>query len=178
MSEPESSTEHVRRHRVRKGYRSNRFVSSLAHVWHQWWVEILVVILIGVAIFLLFERMNIRQTLFTGLRRSVAWVSGLISAAVAGVAGLIRRTTVSDLIGYLLLVLVAALVVWRVRWRIMTSPRLTEMRCPQCGSELHRVHRRTRDRIVGLLVPVRRYGCRNASCGWRGLRVRQPHHES
>ncbi len=178
MSKPEAPTEHVRRHRVRKSRRSNRFISSLAQIWRQWWVEILVVILIGFAIFLLFERMNIRQTILAGLRRAAAWVSWLISVAVAGVAGFVRRTTVSDLIAYLLLVLVAGLVVWRVRWRIMNSPRLTEMRCPLCGSELHRVHRRTRDRIVGLLVPVRRYGCRNASCGWRGLRVRRPHYES
>lgn len=178
MSESEVPTEHIRRRRVRKGRKSNRFFSSLAYFCRHWWVEILAVILVGFAIFLLFERMNIRQALFAWLRQTMAWGAWLVSTAAAGVANLVRRTTVSDLIGYLLLVLVAGLVVWRVRWRLMNSPRLTEMRCPECGNDLHRIHRRARDRIVGLLVPVRRYQCRNASCGWRGLRVRRSQHES
>jgi predicted RNA-binding Zn-ribbon protein involved in translation (DUF1610 family) len=42
--------------------------------------------------------------------------------------------------------------------------------CPQCGHALHRTHRRAIERVVSVLVPLRRYACRE--CGWSGARVK------
>lgn len=41
--------------------------------------------------------------------------------------------------------------------------------CPQCGQPIQRIHRWPLDRIASLVVPLRRYGCRQ--CGWSGLRA-------
>jgi hypothetical protein len=44
--------------------------------------------------------------------------------------------------------------------------------CPCCGSSLRRSHRRLVDRLVSLVVAVRRYRC--VVCGWRGtLRIQR-----
>jgi predicted RNA-binding Zn-ribbon protein involved in translation (DUF1610 family) len=62
-------------------------------------------------------------------------------------------------------------IAYRLRWRLMHSRSLTSMTCPNCGSDIHRVHRHTADRIANWFVPVRRYRCWNKECEWSGLRV-------
>lgn len=41
--------------------------------------------------------------------------------------------------------------------------------CPRCNGVVLRVRRRLRDRILALIVPVRRYRCRDLGCCWEGL---------
>jgi hypothetical protein len=41
--------------------------------------------------------------------------------------------------------------------------------CPQCRCRLLRVPRNLGDRCIALVVPVRRYRCAAAVCGWEGL---------
>jgi hypothetical protein len=175
MTENSSSTRSKSRtKKKRRG--SSRFLSTLRTIWRDWWIEIIVVILVALAIFLLVERMDIRQTIFgwgAGLFRAL---ERLATKVINGLAAFVRGTTLSDLIAYLLLLVVAALVIWRVRWRLLTSPRLNELVCPECGGDLHRTHRHWPDRVVGLLVPVRRYRCKNQDCLWSGLRIREDRH--
>jgi predicted RNA-binding Zn-ribbon protein involved in translation (DUF1610 family) len=47
--------------------------------------------------------------------------------------------------------------------------------CPECGEALHRTHRRPIERVISLVIPLRRYRCHH--CGWSGLRVslHRPH---
>lgn len=40
--------------------------------------------------------------------------------------------------------------------------------CPECGSRLGKIHRRTVDRIRSILVPVNRFKCQNRDCEWVG----------
>ena len=88
----------------------------------------------------------------------------------AGVA-LIARATLSDAIGYLLILTALVAILLRLRWRLMHAPSLTRIECPECGGEIHRVHRRTRDYLISLFMPVRRYSCSNSECRWRGIRL-------
>ena len=45
--------------------------------------------------------------------------------------------------------------------------------CPRCGGPLERIRRRWVDRLLSLLIPVRRYHCYSMGCNWTGrLRVR------
>jgi hypothetical protein len=164
-----SSSEHRRRSK-RKA--SNHWSARIRRVWRDWWIEIVIGVLVVVAIFLLVERMNIRQMLFAWLVRLSARLERLVADLIQGLGGFARRTTLSDLTAYVLLLVVAGLVFWRTRQRLMTHPRFTEPRCPRCGSDLARVHRRWGDRVANLFVPVRRYQCKNQDCRWRGLRVR------
>jgi hypothetical protein len=167
-SQSASSDSTVRRRKRRK---SKTLRSRIAQVWRNWWVEIVIVILLLLAVFLLVERMNIRQTLFAALLSLVEGLSSGISRFFQNLVGFVQRTTVSDLTAYGLLAVVVGLLAWRTRQRVLNNPALGGTTCPNCGSELHRSHRHGLDRAVNIFVPVRRYRCRNRECGWYGLRV-------
>lgn len=159
-----------RRRRDRKPRRKE----GIGRFWANWRVEIVIVLLIALAIFLLVERMQIRQSLWASLRKGYEVLVGLVGGVQDWLANFVRNTTLSDLTGYVLLLIVLVVVAWRIRWRLMRAQRLTVQVCPRCGSDLRRTHRRLRDRLISLYVPVRRYGCRNGDCGWQGRRVGTP----
>jgi hypothetical protein len=149
-----------------------------ARLWSEWRVEILIVLLVALAIFLLVERMQIRQTLLGWLRQGLGALRSLGGSALRAAVDFIRNTTLSDLTGYVLLLVALAFMAWRLRWRLMAMPRFRASTCPRCGGGLHRVHRRWHDRVVSLFVPVRRYRCGDRTCGWSGLRVAAGRHGS
>jgi hypothetical protein len=161
----------------RRRRKSSERLAAIRHIWHDWWVEIVVGLLATLAILLLVERMNIRQTLLAWLVTLVGGLQGLLSHLASAVIDKVRHTTLSDLVAYALLLIVLCLVVWRTRQRLTTMPRFTALRCPRCGSEMYRVHRHWHDRVLDLFVPVRRYRCKNQDCTWRGLRVKCSRHE-
>ena len=127
------------------------------------------VVLLG--IFLIVERMSIRVTLFRWVREGFSASRIWIDSFARGLGHLITHVTLSDAIGYLLILGALVAIALRVRWRLVHAPSLSGARCPQCDGEIHRVHRRFRDLIIGLFVPVRRYRCSNRECRWQGLRV-------
>jgi hypothetical protein len=44
--------------------------------------------------------------------------------------------------------------------------------CPLCYGSLYRLPRRLSDRLISVVVPVRRYCCFSNDCGWEGrLRI-------
>jgi hypothetical protein len=45
--------------------------------------------------------------------------------------------------------------------------------CPRCQRRTDRVARRWYDRILSLFMPVVRYRCASAGCGWEGLLMRR-----
>ena len=115
--------------------------------------------------------MEIRQTFLAWARQGYRSAAYLLGDIVRGLEAAVQRTTLSDLTGLVLLAIALAVVTWRIRWRLLRTPRYTARACPLCGEDLQRSHRRRRDRIANLYVPVRRYRCRNRKCGWHGLRV-------
>lgn len=48
------------------------------------------------------------------------------------------------------------------------GPELGRPMCPRCLGGLNRVPRGTLDRLISLVVPVRRYRCRALACAWEG----------
>lgn len=157
----------------RKGRRKKATLARARRIWQDWWVEVIVGLLIALAIFLLVEQMNIRETLFAWLLAAVEGVKSLIAALAQGLVRFVQGTTLSDLVAYVLILVVIVLVAWRTRHRILTNPRLAQLQCPRCGGDLHRIHRRWYHRLLNLVIPSRRYGCKNPACGWRGLRVKR-----
>jgi predicted RNA-binding Zn-ribbon protein involved in translation (DUF1610 family) len=168
---PPSSARERSGHRRGEG-RPPSLVARIGRVWRGWWAEIVIAVLALLAIFLLVERMEIRQTLFSWLQTGIAWLEALIAGFGQGVVRFVGNTTLSDMLAYLLLVAVVVVLGWRIRYRVLASPRLSETQCPRCGSGLHRIHRRWRHRVLSLFIPVRRYRCTDQACGWQGLRVK------
>lgn len=79
--------------------------------------------------------------------------------------------TLIELLGFALVIAGMTALLYRLRWRIMHAAALSQLACPRCGNEIHRVHRKELDRAISIAVPVRRYRCWNKECGWEGLRV-------
>ena len=143
----------------------------LARVWSEWRAEVFIVAVVALAVFLLVERMEIRQTFLVWARRSYRTAQYLLGGMLRGLEAAVKTTTLSDLIGLVLLAVALAVVTWRIRWRLIRTSRYTARTCPLCGEGLQRTHRRLGDRVVNVYVPVRRYRCRNRECRWHGLRV-------
>lgn len=156
--------------------RSRGFLRRVGHFWSEWWAEIAIALLMAFGIFLLFERMQIRQTLLRWVRSVWAAFARSLGSASEGLARFIQSRTLSDLTGLTFLLIAVVIILWRLRWRLLNTPRFTDRLCPQCGTAIHRVHRRGLDRVVNVLVPVRRYRCDNRECRWSGLRFGKGHH--
>jgi hypothetical protein len=164
--------QHLRRRR------SRRHVSPFVRLLQTYWVELAIVLGLLLTVFLFFEQMNIRATVFAWLSRiddaAMALINRGIDASIWFRAGFGLSETIA--IPLLLVVLIAT--AWRVRWRLQRTPSLVTLTCPRCGGRIHRTHRHASDRLISLVVPVRRYRCMSKDCRWHGLRVegisRQP----
>jgi len=144
-------------------------------LWREYRFEIFWLFVVLIGIFLLVERMNIRATLWAWIRAAFRMFYMSLQQVAYGIANWVASTTISDFIGMAFILLAAAGMTLRLRWRILNSERLSTLTCPVCGSPLYRVHRRPRDRFLSWFVPVRRYRCKNHDCGWSGLRVGTAH---
>ena len=52
----------------------------------------------------------------------------------------------------------------------LAGKRLTATRsCPQCGGPAARVSRKLTDRMLSVVMPVKRYRCFDLNCNWEGL---------
>lgn len=140
-------------------------------IWRRYKFEIIWTAIVATGLFLILEEMNIRETLFRWLRSAAAALFRGSAQLSQQVGQTLQRLTASDLLGYLLVIAAAVALVWRVRWRFRHSEAFTALRCPRCGGNIHRKHRNIGDRLISVLVPVRRYRCVNGECHWRGLRV-------
>jgi hypothetical protein len=141
--------------------------------------EIAIVLLILMGIFLLVERMELQSMITKGFLVLQSSLKNLLALIKIGVQFYIFSLSLSDLIGWILLILGIAIAIWMVRYRFTHSPTLLASGCPKCGSELHRVHRKYFDRFLSrtLLPHARRYRCANPDCRWTGLRHPRHRHQ-
>jgi hypothetical protein len=155
----------------RRRHRRERPRSPVVIFLKTYWVEIAIVLGLLLSVFLAFERMNIRGTLF-GLARTLGSAGATAASRfVDSLTSLPTRIGLSELIAIPLFFTVLGLLFWRVRWRLQRTPALVDLQCPRCGGAIHRIHRRTVDHLLSVIVPVRRYHCANRECGWTGVKV-------
>jgi hypothetical protein len=144
----------------------------IRRLWREFTGEIVAVGLAGLGVFLLVEQMHIRATALSLCRSLLAALSSAEEAIAQGLLYRLARITLSDAMGLIAIGLAISIVIWRVHWRIVRSEKLASPVCPRCGSRLHRVHRRTRDKLITWIAPLRRYRCASRACRWTGLRLR------
>jgi hypothetical protein len=140
--------------------------------------EIIWLVIVALGIFLIFERLNVRSSLFEWLGRVSAAAQGGVGRLDDQFGAFLARITLSDAIGFALILGALAVIALRVRWRLIHNPALALLRCPRCDGNIHRVHRHAPDRVISLYVPVQRYRCANDQCLWHGLRVGAGHGSS
>ena len=51
---------------------------------------------------------------------------------------------------------------------VVRDPRSTAVACPECNSHAFRIPRRFADRVLSVVLPVRRYQCESHECRWEG----------
>lgn len=149
----------------------HRRLRSLGPSLRRYRFELIWLAVVALGVFLVLERMNIRATIIRLIRDGVAGLMRIFGRVDDATLRLLSRVTLSDAIGFILIVSALIAIVLRMRWRLMHSSSLTAMQCPRCGGTIHRVHRRARDRVLSLVLPVRRYRCANTECRWQGIRV-------
>jgi len=137
--------------------------------------EIIWLAVISLGIFLIFERLNIRGSLFEWLGRGSAAALGGVGRLGNAVGAFVASATLSDAVGSVLVLGALAAIALRVRWRLIRNPALALQRCPQCNGNIYRVHRHAVDRLISLYLPVWRYRCANDQCRWHGRRVSVGH---
>lgn len=156
---------------VHRKHRSRSRASDPGRVWREYRFEIVWLVVVAAGLFLLFEQISIRLMLRGWLQRLIAELPRRAAQVNAALGSFFAQASLSDLLGYALIVSAVVAIVGRLRWRLQRSPSLTELCCPKCGGNVHRKHRTLPDRLLSLLVPVHRYRCVNYECHWQGLRV-------
>lgn len=137
----------------------------------EYWVELLGLIAVLIAIFLLLNRNNIWviRVAVGGFISSInQWFNNLLDT----VFGHLGRMSAAELLSWLLIIGGTVIILYRMRRRYLQSDHWQATVCPKCGSKLHRVHRTRLDRLLGtiFLPNSARYRCSNSSCRWSGLR--------
>jgi membrane protein required for beta-lactamase induction len=122
-------------------------------------------------VLLIVERVELKKTLLASINYFKSLAINITNAVVEK----ITNFSVSDLLGMLVVFMAILFLVWRIRVRFEKSSHWLADVCPRCGSELHRVHRTSFDRLLSqtLLPDARRYRCANRECAWEGLRRRR-----
>jgi predicted RNA-binding Zn-ribbon protein involved in translation (DUF1610 family) len=141
-------------------------------------IELLALCIAILGIFLIIaEKSQIRKIIFGVLSLLNALVKNLFQVVIPGITNYFSVFSLTDIVGWILILCTTAFVIWRIRYRYSTAERFRATVCPRCGSSLQRIHRRPIDHFLSwiLLPQARRYRCEDKECGWTGLRRRGRH---
>lgn len=125
-------------------------------------MEILALFLFGAGVFLLLERLEIKQILYGECIWLLSIFRDVASHFAVAVAGIKR----SNIVGLLLIALAGWVMGARFRFRmIQRHPGLdADSPCPECGRDLMRVHRTLRHRLLQRVFFVRITRCVCKKC--------------
>ncbi|MFQ6604085.1 MAG: hypothetical protein ACE5D8_00880 [Fidelibacterota bacterium] len=139
-------------------------------LWEEFRTEFFIAFLFLLGVFLLVEEMEIKQTIFLTFKTAIQWVAREINAAARFVAALIQEVETSDIVGLILIFIAIALMGGRLRQKIIHRYEHLYS-CPQCGDELHRIHRRLWHKILQLVlfIRVKHYTCKK--CDFHGIQI-------
>ena len=164
----------MRRQRsTRRRLRDERLTGvNVKKILREYRVEIIAVLIALFGVFLLVERLEIRASLRATLSWLVAFLRQAGTTITERLVAYLTSFTLSDLTGWILIILTSVFIVWRIRHRFSKSSHWEADKCPLCGKPVHRTHRTVLDRLLSwiLLPRARRYSCADSECGWSGLR--------
>ena len=132
--------------------------------------ELKVVTLFALGIFLLIEDLEIKNYIYTFIRFIMFTIGDIIVWLRDNTLFIIKQFEVSDLVGISLIIYVLYLIA--ERWRERMIERFSELRnCPQCGSDLNRIHKELKHIIMSYIyfLQVKHYHC--TSCSYKGIKL-------
>jgi predicted RNA-binding Zn-ribbon protein involved in translation (DUF1610 family) len=157
-------TEEKRKRRSKSKRHQNSFIRDFR-------VEIFIVFLFLLGAFLLYEDMEIKSVVFSGILSFFNTITNAFSSLLGAILGGLAVIETSDVVGSILIFIAFLLLTYRARQQaIIRYYDLTV--CPECGSELNHIHRNRLQRITGTLLrlKIRRYKCKE--CSFDGLKIR------
>lgn len=137
-------------------------------------VELIALLLVLLGVFLLVEQFNIRLTVRESIEQLITYVPQFLTSSQEVFLSYLSRFTLSDLLGWVLIISTTIFVAWRFRYRFLRSSTWRSTTCPKCGSPLNRIPRKRIHYLLGktVLPHGRYYQCSNKDCSWTGLRHR------
>lgn len=154
----------VRRRRAHRESRPHQFLRNYR-------IELLWLLIVAIGLFLLLEQANLRSSVTLWAGETAHRLFQRATSLDEQISAFLIQVSLSDLLGFALVLIAVVAILLRLRWRLLNTPRLTQLKCPKCDGSLGRTHRTGIDRLISVYVPVRRYRCRTDGCGWSGLRT-------
>jgi hypothetical protein len=169
-----------RRHSTRHGRRGKRHASRKPpepSFFRRFWFEILAFLFLGLGIFLLVERLEIKVILWRWILRVGETVAAVAAAIGSWFADNVLVIRTSDLAGITLIFIALSMIAVRLRGRAIARhpPPVLKQECPKCQADMVRAPRRLSHRLLEYLlwIRIRRYGCTKCSyrtASWHRLR--------
>ena len=132
--------------------------------------EIKVVILFALGIFLLVEKLEIKEYILTFIELIFFSIGSGIEWIRDSILFLIKKFEVSDIVGISLILYVIYLIA--DRWRERMIDRFSELsNCPECGGDLNRIRKNWNHKIMGFVYwsNVKHYHCK--LCPYKGIKL-------
>ena len=147
----------------------------MRRIFREYWLEFVALGVAGTGVFLVVKEFSIREALRLTYHNAIALLGNWAQRASTTAQNYLTHFSPSDLLGGVLVLAGLVFVIWRGQYHFYRSAYWKAVDCPKCGSELHRIHRTSRDRFLSrtLLRGARRYQCKNSECGWSGLRQKR-----
>lgn len=159
MDNDEERTVESASKRSGRSRRSNRKNSEVPTFFKQYRIEIAAIFLLISGIFLLVERLEIKALLY----HQIVWLSQRIGDMVMYLLSITRIVQKSDIVGLVLIFIALFLILWRMRYRVVSKYKHLDSRaaCPNCGDHLRRVPGKVTHRLLEFLfrVRIRRFSC-------------------
>ena len=134
----------------------------------EYWLELLVLISLGLGLFLIIEPFKIARSLVD----SIANYDRRAASILARVYPAFQQRISADMIGLTFLFIALLILYLRARKRFIKYNYLFISGCPRCGSVIHRIHRTDLDLLFGQIffLELKRYQCVTEACRWSGIR--------
>tara|TARA_B100000427_G_C15436548_1_gene563222 strand:+ start:628 stop:1113 length:486 start_codon:yes stop_codon:yes gene_type:complete len=127
--------------------------------------EITVISMFVLGVFLLVEKMEISQTLFSIIKTIIFIFADTIKAIRNGIYDILYWLELSDLVGVVLILLALFMIGIRTRIRLLSKYYKID-KCPECnsGNKLKRVQKKLKHRIIHIVLQLRVYYYQCDSC--------------
>jgi len=152
---------------AKKKKRKTRSVNPVSNFLKNYNFEISAIILFGLGVFLLLEKMEIKTNLYIIIVEFLVGTLNFLNAIKRAIAIDIET---SDIVGITFIAIAIILIIIRVRQRMINRKSVLDI-CPDCGGTLHRIHRNNFHRVIAklFLVRIKNYTCKK--CSFTGMKT-------
>ena len=136
-------------------------------------VELIAVLVVLFGFFLLIEQFDIRVTIFRFASQLIGQIKSVAETIYKVVINYSQVLTLSDAIGWVIILGASFFFFYRARYRFLLSVYLPAKKCPNCEGSLRNIHRTSWDVFFQriLFTNFRRYSCPNEECQWSSIAI-------